>query len=284
MIKSVKVFMVNDNLKSQIIDYVIARRCKGGGFCFYRLEEPCGADTFYGLSLLKRLIGHFSDNASALYLKNMQQADGGYQSIFHAYYSIKSLEMLDNTPDYDPTSYIKDHIAIDRVEFLPAGIPSIFRRLYILVDLICLLDISLDAEHHTKLIHFIMDHKILDGGFGYPDASLIETSQALITLNKLHHPISDSGLVTFFEACEDPVSGFINSPGTSMSYLEYIHAGLVVANSLKRKPKYSERCLLTIMDCQNRTGGFSRLPSGGIATLEYTWIAVNALDILGVIE
>lgn len=41
-----------DDLKEKVIYYVKERKCNGGGFCFYRLEEPNGSDTYYAIHSL----------------------------------------------------------------------------------------------------------------------------------------------------------------------------------------------------------------------------------------
>ena len=74
--------MTNDHLRQRVLDYVIDRQCRKGGFCFYKLEEPNGLDTYSALSLLNLLDVSFKDEKTVAYLQNMQNDDGSYDSVF----------------------------------------------------------------------------------------------------------------------------------------------------------------------------------------------------------
>lgn len=52
--------MYKDLVKSRNLHYVMERKCEGGGFCFYRLEEPNCSDTYYALSILNFLGADFN--------------------------------------------------------------------------------------------------------------------------------------------------------------------------------------------------------------------------------
>ena len=123
--------MTNDHLQQRILDYVIDRQCRKGGFCFYKLEETNGLDTYSALSLLNLLDVSFKDEKTVAYLQNMQNDDGSYDSVFLAFYSLKSLRLLNQESRHDPRPYILKHIRYDRVdaEKLPAEITSVFKRM-----------------------------------------------------------------------------------------------------------------------------------------------------------
>jgi len=55
---------------------------------------------------------------------------------------------------------------------------------------------------------------------------------------------------------------------------------VLASHLLVRRPHYAKQCEAFVLNCQNRNGGFSRTPHGGIATMEDTWHAVHALRLL----
>jgi hypothetical protein len=80
-----------DEIKEQAVNYVMDRKCKEGGFCFYRLEEPNASDTYYALSIMNLLDINFKDENTLAYLRSLQNNHGSYQSFYSAFYSVNSL-------------------------------------------------------------------------------------------------------------------------------------------------------------------------------------------------
>jgi len=119
---------MTDNLRERILAYVEDRRCREGGFCFYRMEEPNGSDTYFALSILHWLDTPPGNARTATYLQKMQHGDGSYDSIFAAFYSLKSLLMLDIQPSNDLWPYILKHARRDRIH--PDQLPDEKRRVF----------------------------------------------------------------------------------------------------------------------------------------------------------
>jgi hypothetical protein len=94
--------MTTDSMRKKIFDYVEERRCREGRFCFYKLEEPNGSDTYYALSILDWLGVPQEDPRTVNYLQEMQHSDGSYDSVFAAFYSLKGLRLLNADPLADP--------------------------------------------------------------------------------------------------------------------------------------------------------------------------------------
>lgn len=271
--------MYKGGLKVRTINYVMECKCKEGGFCFYRLEEPNGADTYYALSILNLLGVDFKDKDTVGYLKNMQEEDGSYSSIYSAYYSIKSLLLLNEKPKYNPRAYIQKNIRIYNVDKLPVFVGSIFKPMLYLVDLCFSLKIALGNSFKSNITKFVLAFKNNDNGFGNACSTLIETSQALSILNWLNYPIDSLGTKSFIKRCESHVYGFVNVPNTAPSFLEHIYAGVVTCTLLNCKPRYISHCVKFITGSQNNNGGFSR-GSLGISTLENTFYAIKSLVLL----
>ena len=266
----------------KVIQYVLDRKCHSGGFCFYKLEEPNGSDTWHALSILDILQVKFNDAATVAYLKDTQRPDGSYDSIYAAYYAIKSLALLGEKPSLDPRPFVLRNLARYRFDAtkLPAEVISMFKRTSYLIDLYGALGMDTDGPHRDNMVDFILGFQNEDGGFGYLFSTLLDTVRALAMLQSLSRPIGKLGAGKFIRLCEVPFYGFTDIPHTTLSFLEYVHAGVLASYLISRRPTYREQCAEFVLNCQNRNGGFSRTPHGGIATLENTWHGVHALTML----
>ncbi len=276
----------NDNLEESknqwikdVIDYTTRCRCNNGGYCFYRLDEPNGSDTYYALSILKLLGVYLEDKYTVDYLMDMQREDGTYENIYLAYYSIKGLNILGEKPRYNPVDYINSNVKIYNVDSLPVDKTSIFKPLFHLIDLYPILKIEIEGNIRERLIDFILSFRNKDNGFGYNQSTLVETFQAVSILKNLGYPIYTLRAEFFIEKCENNVYGFSNKPGIAPSFIEHIYAGLNISNLLSYKPHYISQCKKFIENCQNNNGGYSR-STPGISTLEDTYYAIHSLKII----
>jgi hypothetical protein len=274
------------NIKKRTINYILTRRCRSGGFCFYQLDEPNGSDCYYALNVLNLLDVPFQNAKTAAYLRNMQHDDGAYDSLYSAFYSIKSLQLLNEKLAHDPVPYLLKHLhhyAVD-VRKLPVEILSIFKRLLYLVNLYRTLEMERDEVVEDNIIRFVLSFQNEDNGFGYHQSSLSETSRALSLLDMLGYPVKELETQKFIRRCGTPLFGFTDIPHRSLSYMEYIHAGALASSVISCRPIYHDGCFDFILNCQNRNGGFSRAPHAGIATMENTWYAIHALKLLSEME
>ena len=267
------------HLATRLIDYAKARQCRQGGFCFYRLEEPNGSDTYYAISIFTMLGIAFHDYKTIRYLIDQQQDDGSYTSIFAAYYALRSLSLMGERPAHDPSAYLLEHV--DRYRFDPANLPaevtSLFQRLLFLIDLCAILDIRIIKKNKSGIIDFVMNFLRDNGGFGLGQSSLVETAHALSILTLLGCPLKGLNLGAFIRSCETPVSGFTGVPGTSLSYIEHVNGGIRASELIQYRPRYIDECFRFISDCQTKNGGFSRANNAGISTLENSCYAIDSL-------
>ncbi len=269
-------------LKSRIVDYVMARQCGSGGFCFYRLDEPNGADTYHALTVLHLLDVGFQDAKTAAFLKRLQNADGSYDGIYAAFYAIGGLRLLGHKPDADPGPFIDQSAAGYRLnaDRFPAGVASLFQRAACLVNLLLYRESEVEEGQRERLNRLILAYRNGDGGFGHPRSTLTDTAFALRMLGGLAYPVESLAAETFSRRCEDAAFGFTDIPGSSLSCLESLDAGLTASQIAGYRPRYLEACVDFIMACQNRNGGFARAINGGISTLENTCCAVHVLKTL----
>jgi hypothetical protein len=273
-------FMNKSEFKISIIDYVLQCRCQCGGYCFYRLEEPNGADTYFALSTLNHLKFDFEDEKTTAYLQNLQHDDGSYDSIFSDFYAVNGLRLLGTNPLFDHSSYITSNI--DQYKFdvnkLPAEMTAAFKRTFYLVSLYN--KNAVDKKNRDGMVQFILQFANKDHGFGIGKSSLRETALALNILKLLSYPVEQLQPDDFIRICETPICGFTDIPGTSLSFIEHIHAGIMASSLSGHTPSYPEQCLDFILNCRNKTGGFSRTTHDGIATLENTFLAIESLSLL----
>lgn len=279
--------MISNTLKEKVIEYVLERHCQEhGGFCFYRLEEPSGADTYYSIWILKALNQPFTDERTVTYLENLQHSDGTYESIFSAFYSIKGLLLLNRKPSHDPWKFILGKMAEYNIqaEDIPAEITSIFKQLLFLVESYFSCGWNRSTIIERKIERLVLRFQNDDGGFGYYNSSLDETAKALQILQRMDSDFDNSKTRKFIMHCEVPEHGFTDVPGTSLSYIEHINAGLKASHFISYKPRYLNDCGFFISGCQRRNGGFSRAISDGIATIENTYFAVYSLLLISKLE
>ncbi len=274
--------MKNKKIRERIINYVRECQCPSGGYCFYGIDEPNGSDTYFALSILKYLHALFNDDKTVSFLQNMQHNDGSYESIFAAFYALNGLSILKKLPLFNYSSYLIKNI--DQYKFdasqLPAEIILAFQKTFYLISLFKFLKKRPNSAVRPEMIHFLLQFKNNDRGFGVIRSSLRETALALAILKELEYPVAQLNCTAFIRICETPLYGFTDIPGTSLSFIEHIHAGLLASSILNYKPLFTKQCIDFIINCQTRTGGFSRTTHGGIATLENTFLAIESLFIL----
>jgi|YelNatPaOPRAMG01_1025707.scaffolds.fasta_scaffold15971_5 hypothetical protein len=259
------------------IAYIHLRRCEKGGYCFYRLEEPNCADTYYALFSLNLTNNLAPDPQTEVFLLDRQKPDGSYESLSQAFFCIGGLRLLGKTPAYDPRDYVLTHLRLYEPHQLPPGESSIFTHLYWLAYLYRWLNINLPWETKKRLMAFLRQYQKKNGGFGHPFANLLETRDASVMLSYLTPDIDKEKLASFLRSCEDNTWGFVNVPGGFFSYLEHIQAGLELCTLLSVSPSYPKAIIDTISSCRRANGGYSRTTHAGIATLEYTYLALSSL-------
>jgi hypothetical protein len=265
--------------RALLIRYVLNRECAQGGFCFYRLDEPYGSDTWFALSILNALAAPFDSEKTRRYLSDLQHQDGAFDSLYTACYAVKSLHLLKHAPPRNATAFARKHL--ERFLFspddLPADITSMFKRLRYLLELMDVLKIPVEEGTKTKMARFVLSFRNSDAGFGYGGSSLSDTAEALVILTHLNYPLPDLKACDFIRLCETQTAGFTNIPLTSLYSIEAVHDGLLCATLVSRMPQTLQRCLEFIHCCRNKTGGFTRNSCTGIATLENSFYAVHAL-------
>lgn len=261
----------------QTIRYISERRCASGGYCFYRLDEPNAGDTFYALASLAMLDTlPDDDDATRSYLNTFQHTDGSFANVSVGHAVCRSLAILGEKPQADPTGWILSllHPPGDRAR--PVESASLFGNTYLLADLCTRLGIAVPSDKKEAVISAVLGYQHEDTGFGNPHATIIETSHALAILAALGHPVSQTGSTEFVKHCEDPSFGFLAVPGVTPAYLEHVHTGVLASSVLGYRSPAHGACRDFLLRCLLGNGGYARSVYGGSATLENTYLALAA--------
>jgi len=268
--------------RDRTIEYILERRCTSGGFCFYRLDEPNAADTYWALASLDLLGAPLpADAATVAFLKGFQHPEGGFENGYIGHAVLRGLRLLGQCPERDPVAWVYQSLSQRGGSVRPVESASMFDQIYLLADLSAALEIAIPLEIREDVTTYILRYRNPDSGFGNPASTLMETSQALTVLAGLGHPAASlQESLKFLRMCEDPSFGFLAVPGSRPSYLEHIHAGLLGCSVLGYPPPVLDPCQEFIERCRIGNGGYTRSVYGGSSTLEYTYLALEGLALI----
>lgn len=262
--------------------YILHRLCLSGGFCHYGLDEPNLHDTWHALAGLRILGVSLDSKPTVRFLKSFQNHDGSFRSTAQAYLTLHGLDLLGSLPSHNPTCYIADFARNMAESFThtatldPAWLEDT-RRIIALQR-----RFNIGIIRGEDIAQRIKSLQKKDGGYGFITSSLTETLQAVTILHLLDQLEDPKIAAGFIRSCEHSVTGFTDMPGTSMHFIEHVHAGLVLCQELRIIPHYTDACAASVRRCQLLNGGFARA-SLGIATLENTYLALDCLKILSLL-
>jgi hypothetical protein len=268
--------------RDQTIHYILERRCASGGFCFYRLDEPNAADTYWALASLELLGAPLpADAATIPFLKGFQYPDGGFANGYIAHSVLRSLLLLGQRPDHDSSQWIHRCMSQHREFVRTVESASQFDQIFLLTDICRAMQITIPPVIKEGVVAYLHQHRNQDGGFGSPFSTLIETGQSITILAAMGCPAASiRQSLKFIKRCEHPFFGFLTVSGVQPSYLEHIHAGLLACVTLGYRPPVLNPCMNLIYRCHNRNGGYARSVYGGSSTLEYTYCALASLALI----
>jgi hypothetical protein len=266
-----------ENMRRQAATYILERACAHGGFCFYRLEEPSPRDTYFALAGLNLLDSLRPDEKTVGYLRSLQEENGSFGPLSRTYFAISALRLLGSPPRHDPRKAVRDLMDTSRVP-PPShrGPARTYRDLLRACALFPATGLAFEPAMVDELERRPSRYAHPDGGFGVDGSSLDETQAAMSALGLIGRPVARERVVPFVRACEDATFGFTGKPGSSLAYLEYIHAGVSLCAALGMTPTHTSACADFILNCQTMNGGFARAETG-IATLENTYLALQSL-------
>jgi hypothetical protein len=271
--------MHENDIRSAAARYITDRACPSGGFCHYRLDEPNLHDTWHALAGLRILDARHDSAATLRFLRSFQAGDGSYTPIGQAFYAILGLNMMGVEPLHSPAGFITRSAKRPWPGPGQAGAAAVPMLDELSRVIVLHKHCGVPVEGGDNIRRAVIRLKNRDGGFGSPASSLTETLAAVEIMLNLGLRADAEGAAQFVRSCEHPVTGFTDMPGTSLHYIEHVHAGLALCQALRIQPGYASACAASVKRCQLANGGFSRA-SLGIANLEYTYLALRSLQIL----
>ena len=265
-------------LKAKVINYVIVRQNKDGGYCFAQgALESSSQDTYYGLTILKELDSGFPNPEKTLQFLVENRVD----SIYSMYYTAKAQLLLTNTINgrlkKDINSMLKSNIYYGSKVFFCDT--SELATTLMALELANILKIKVKKQ---KIVDWLLSFQNMDGGFGPRGASNIDsTCYAVACFSKIgknSNPLEQT--LRFIRKCEKPQGGFTVIPMNLTPYMEYSYSGVMSLELLGEKSKYPVQTVNWVLNCQKFTGGFARSDLG-IATFQDTYYAIEILKKLG---
>jgi hypothetical protein len=274
-----KIDYTGDEQAEKTCGYIRMRRCKSGGYCFYRLDHPNAADTFYALHSLLLLGKDLYDEQTREFLKSLQKEDGSYSSVQAALYCGYSLALLGDRPLIDIEPYLDKINLIPSKKYDKPDNRSFLEPAYNAIALYRLYgkNIPGDAADLIGDAIFGLKESHYEGRTSF--GNLTDTQYSVMILKMLGYKLPTDEIKAYINDCTDREYGFVPEPGRAPAYLENIYSGLILSLILKTKSN-SGLCRNFINMCYDSSGGYVRSVFGGSPSLEYTRLAIESLYML----
>ena len=267
----------------ELVDYVISTRSDDGGYCFYRLKESNTADTFYAVHILKSLKYAVPGPETTIkFLKNYQDKDGSFQSIYTASYVLQGLALLGAQPLFDPYGFITRHLKSTLgITKHPSYEPNdaLLEPIGTAVTLLVLLRGEIPMQLMREIYEIVHAYKRADGGFGAVHSNVYATYYAVRAV--VANPLASdtlTGVSNWVRRCEWPTGGFSKTPDNTPNYLDEVYQALYLMRVTNERPTYIHETAKFIGRLQNANGGFRRAYDSGISSLENSYYAIKALE------
>ena len=268
-----------------IIDYVMERQNKDGGYTFAQWAESSAQDTYYALKILKILgVKPANTNLTIQFLKKLQNVDGSFDSIKVAYYVIESIRELGASLENGVEKVILSaQSAIRRLGNIEVNIEasSELETAYLSLK-------TLQSVRHLAGFDLssglILRLKNDDGSFGEGGYSRMASVHfALASLRLLGYGVDElDSTLSWIRGCEYPSGGFARHPKEFDPYLmlDEIYYGLKALEVLGEVSRYPSENLTLITKFQNKNGGFRRSIYLGISDFDTTFYALSSINML----
>lgn len=260
-------------------EYVLARQCPDGGFCFYRtqdLNEPNLADTYHALSVLRLLGREVPRCEQVLSFSSGFPGRSQPDDLYH----LTGIALLTQAEAPVLSAYREPSMALSLAP--PPHRQSTEASAWLTrARTVVLLKRRLGVLAHSQGLCPIIVSLMHDGGFG-PGPNLLDTLSAIEILAAHDVPLAMPGLARFIDELQHPSCTFTMTRTSRMERLELVAAGVACCRVLKTPVRYATEALRFILACQTQHGGFAAAPDAlpdivlthqAVATL----LALNAL-------
>jgi hypothetical protein len=277
----------------KLADFVMAHHNSDGGYSFlrplYGVEFPSSiSETYYALAILSMLGERIPRREkTAEFVKSMQEPDGTFRSAEVAFYTVKSIRLLnEELPSTTFAEQLYQLLSMQRMTHEAAG-PGHFSSDYDVtgspfMETYC----TAAALHFSGLPVYLKDVAWLadqekNGGFGVERPDIASTYYALGTLLYAGYPKEKAYRVTgFAEKCAVAEGGYASIPYGAPAFLESTYFASTILYLIEQSPREPRKHVRFVCRLQNRNGGFRRSSAMGISTLCNSYFAVKSLETL----
>ncbi len=266
----------NPLLCSKIIDYVVNRQNKDGGYSFCQGADDSNAqDTYYGLTILSLLDWNFPNiEKTDKFIKEIR-----LDNIYSTYYATKASLLLGKDADADVKKQLSSIFTSKRYfgsTDIFSEVSSEFTTTFMTLELADLLKINVSTN---EVVEWLLNFKNEDGGFGTQGQSNINsTYYAIASISLLKGSLKNPReTIKFARACEKPYGGFTVIPVNFKPYMEHTYYGVMTLDLFGEKSRYPMQTVDWILNCQNKNGGFARSDLG-ISSFTDTYYAISLMQ------
>lgn len=270
--------------------YVLSRRAKTGGYCFYLtpewgVEEANALDTLAALESLQILgVDPPEPMATVRWLAGLQSQDGGYGSLTIGWAALRALDVLDGAPKRPVRAWVSKQLELledhgGEREWRAALLDALR-----ISDLLRLSGEALRGDRLLALSRLLEVARDAHGGWARPGADLQTTGIAvriieLAGIKSLRDCAEGDCAEEFLRRCEDPVLGLRAAPGSAATSAGALWGGVTVAAALRVGLGYPQAVAQSIALLQNPGGGLG-VRHQGLSTLLDTWLGLRAASVL----
>jgi hypothetical protein len=267
--------------------YVVSRRTRDGGYCFYRtpqwgVEEPNAPDTLAALESLRLLGARPAEpELTASWLQGLQGENGSYPTFTIGWGSIRALDLLGLAPSHSPRrwlGYWRDTLSASQRPGHDVR-AWLLRRLRFL-ELLCVTHEELDTEARDALVSSLRtvraDHQMwVRAGADLEMVALIVRVHELAGLSQP----DGHAVVDFFRHSEDHALGLRLAPHVGTTSVRGLWGGLTLASAYRLRPRYPRAVDESLTRLQRPEGGLGQRDRA-ISTLQDTWRGLSAAHLL----
>lgn len=253
------------------VRYLESRRCRNGGYCFYRtdsLEEPNLHDTYHAVSALCLAGPSVADVHKTLQYLESSPLD----SWEHVYCRVFALHAIGENPAARPD-------LVRRIGEWTISAPGTSKTplsawLRATCCLLELKDVVGLTVRHDALTRWVSG--AARGGAYGDEPNLRDTRNALAILHRLGAKVLAEETWAFLRRLQKGEAGFTLTEQGSATDLDTVQAGLDCCVLLGIPVEHAKSVRRFVLACQGGRGGFGRVP-GATPDIEQTRLALEIL-------
>jgi len=251
--------MISEELRSRTMEFTRTMENPEGGFNYPRDSPASIEETYFALSLLRRLGATYSNSRTNAFVRGVPINENTILKHLYQMASICDILGLEDKDKEIGEAFLAADRPVRQTSDLHYHV-LLWRR-YGGKDL--------DRRAVARHIERTLSRRPLP---------LSSCCRCILVGELLGLHIPSDRLIDWIRASQNRDGGFGFYPGTT-SFLENVWYALQGLASLRSRPLDVEGCEEFVLSCATGTGGFSR-QMGAMPTLEYSFMAIESLAIL----